>query len=66
MPPVDPIQLQRRLDEALQALDQSVELRAFAVKAIKHLTTPGPSPEKTAEYFQLSGEARLLQQALTS
>jgi len=58
------MQLQRRLDEALQTVAETAELRAFAIKAIAHLSSPGPSPEKTAEYFQLTNEARRLQQVL--
>lgn len=35
-------------------------LRAFLKKLVEHLDSPGPSPEKTAEYYQLAAEARAL------
>lgn len=35
-------------------------LRGFVVDLADHYDTPGPSPEKTAEHYQLVERARLL------
>ena len=36
------------------------ELQAFAVDLANHYDSPGPTPEKTAEHYQLAYRARLL------
>ncbi|MEZ0197362.1 hypothetical protein AB9U01_25245 [Pseudomonas qingdaonensis] len=46
--------------QAQRLLDHAVELRAFLAKLVDHLDRPGPSPEKTAEHYQIAAEARCL------
>lgn len=45
--------------EALQALiAHARELRGFVGDLVEHLNRPGPSPEKTAEHYQIADRAR--------
>lgn len=64
MKPIELADLDERFgpDDPLAArlLDHAVELRGFLIKLVDHLDSPGPSPEKTAEYYQLAAEARRL------
>lgn len=55
-------------DDALPAklLTHYLALRTFLGLLVDHLDSPGPSPEKTAEYYQLAAEARRLRQTLNS
>jgi len=46
--------------QAARLLEHTVELRAFLIQLVDHLDSPGPSPEKTAEHYQLVAEARRL------
>lgn len=48
--------------QAARLLAHAVELRAYLTKLVDHLDSPGPSPDKTAEYYQLAAEARRLRQ----
>lgn len=50
--------------QVVRLLDHAVDLRAFLIKLVDHLDSPGPSPEKTAAYYQLAAEARALRQTL--
>lgn len=45
-------------------LRHCLQLRGFLVQLVDHLDSPGPSPEKTAEYYQLAAEARRLRHTL--
>lgn len=45
-------------------LEHCLELRAFLADLVQHLDSPGPSPEKTADYYQLAARARRLGQTL--
>lgn len=45
-------------------LKQYLEQRAFLIQLVDHLDRPGPSPEKTAEHYQLAAEARRLRRTL--
>lgn len=45
---------------ATKLLGHCLELRGFLIKLVDHLDSPGPSPEKTAEHYQLAAEARRL------
>lgn len=53
-------------DDVLPAklLTHCLALRAFLGQLVDHLDRPGPSPEKTAEYYQLAAEARRLRHTL--
>lgn len=49
---------------ASQLLQHYLVLRGFLVQLVDHLDRPGPSPEKTAEHYQLAAEARRLRHTL--
>lgn len=49
---------------AAKLLGHCLELRGFLVQLVDHLDRPGPSPEKTAEHYQLAAEARRLRHTL--
>lgn len=42
------------------------ELRGFLIELVEHLDSPGPSPEKTAEHYQITAKARRLRQSFNS
>ena len=39
--------------------EQTGQMKAFIVALADHYDAPGPSPEKTAEHYQLASQARL-------
>lgn len=39
---------------------QAIELQAFIVDLTNHYASPGPTPEKTAEHYQLVHRAKAL------
>lgn len=49
-------------DESLSTrlLQHTHELRGFLSELVEHFDRPGPSPEKTAEHYQLVAKARQL------
>lgn len=50
---------------ALDLFQHVTELRALATALTDYLDMPGPTPEKTAEYYQLAQRARAMQLAMT-
>ncbi|MEW9683266.1 hypothetical protein [Pseudomonas sp. TE50-2] len=45
---------------ASKLLGQYLEQRTFLLQLVDHFDRPGPSPEKTAEHYQLVAKARQL------
>lgn len=51
-------------EPAMRLLEHARELREFVVYLTDHLALPGPSPEKTAEHYQMVRKANVLRQKI--
>lgn len=57
---------QEEFKPALELIEHTKELRAFVLVVSSYHAMPGPTPEKTAEYFHVVARAKELQNKIKS